>query len=195
MYSISCGASAAASSACSMAARAPRPCGCGADMWCASLDSPTPSSSTAFASRLAPGRSSSANAAASPMEIPSRATSKARHGLLAPVAGGGALHGLGKTVLGEAEVGQAIVAALELAQRRGERGLIDARYLAHPGVERHRLEGARGEPGAPLVQRSERGGDTATDAARGGEARERERIHAPVVYVSVARHDPRPCAT
>src|SRR5882762_9931037 len=82
---------------------------------------------------------------------------------LAPVAGGGALHRLGKTVLHEAEVGQAIVATLELVQPRRERGVIHARHLAHPGVEPHRLEGARDKPGAPLAQRGERGGNTATD--------------------------------
>ena len=41
-------------------------------MWYASLDSPTPRSSTAFASRLPARRSSSEKAAASPIEMPSR---------------------------------------------------------------------------------------------------------------------------
>ena len=128
------------------------------------------------------------------LEDPRGAGAEKHPDALTPVALSGALHRLGKTVLGEAEVGQAIVAALELAQPRRQRGLIDARNLAHPGVEPHRLEGARGEPRAPLAQRGERGGHTATDAARGREAGERERIHAPLVYVSVSRHDPRPRA-
>ncbi len=114
---------------------------------------------------------------------------------LAPVARGSALHGLGKAVLAEAEQRQAIVAALELAQRRRERRVIDARNLAHAGVQGDRLERAPGKAGALPAQRGERGANTAADAAGGREARERERIHVPVFYVtSVARHDPRPRA-
>jgi len=108
---------------------------------------------------------------------------------------GSALHGLGKAVLAEAEQRQAIVAALELTQRRRERRVIDARNLAHAGVKGDRLEGAPGKAGALPAQRGERGANTAADAAGGREARERERIHVAVVYVtSVARHDPRPRA-
>ena len=55
---------------------APRPSGCGADMWCASLDSPAPSSHTALGGNppgcRCPHAPATHQAAPSPIEMPSR---------------------------------------------------------------------------------------------------------------------------
>jgi len=67
------------------------------------------------------------------------------------MAPGAASHGLGKPVLQEPELRQAIVAALVLSQPRRERRLIDSRDLAHERVQRHRLEGAALKSRAPLA--------------------------------------------
>src|SRR6185437_563711 len=66
----------ARASASSSAACAPRPSGCGVDMWYASDDSPWPSRRGARGA--ASMRSSSAKPAASPIEMPSRCTSNGR---------------------------------------------------------------------------------------------------------------------
>jgi hypothetical protein len=59
-----------------MAARAPRPSGCGDEGWKASLLSPTPSNMA----RGVPLRSTSANAAPSPMFMPGRSALKGMQG-------------------------------------------------------------------------------------------------------------------
>ena len=64
-----------AASARSIASRAPRPSGCGVDMWYASQLSPTPTSTAP-----SPSRSSSANPAPSPIEMPLRSGSNGRQG-------------------------------------------------------------------------------------------------------------------
>ena len=57
-----------------MARIAPSPCGCGAEIWYASLDSPTPSSAIGCGSRV-----SSISAAPSPMVIPQRSRPNGWH--------------------------------------------------------------------------------------------------------------------
>jgi hypothetical protein len=85
---------------------------------------------------------------------------------IAPVAPCGRLDRLEETVLREAQLGGAVVAAIEAREVRGHALRSTPGNLAHEGGEVDGLEAARGEPAAAVAHRGARGLEAVAEAAR-----------------------------
>src|SRR4029077_1329516 len=88
------------------------------------------------------------------------------------------LHRRDEAVLRQTEPREAVVAAVDLGERRRQRRIIDASDLPDTGIQRHRLEAAGSQAAALCAQALQRGAQSATNSAGGSEAGERERFHA-----------------
>ena len=86
-------------------------------------------------------------------------------------------HALFEAVGPQREQGQAVVAAVEGGQRRGQRVVVHASDLAHPGRQVHGLEGTRLQAAAVLAQRRAVRVEPHTQAGGGGGGRQQQGLH------------------
>ena len=82
-----------------------------------------------------------------------------------------------KTILQQAQLCEAVIAAVELPQPVRQPGAVDTRHFADVGVDVHGLEIANGKAAALLLQRLQGRRHAFADAAGGREGLEQERLH------------------
>ena len=78
-------------------------------------------------------------------------------------------HARDEVVLGESQLCEPIVAAIEIADRRKQTLVVDAGNLSDAGVDIHRFESAGREPAALLTQCGKIGRQSASEAGRRSE--------------------------
>ena len=88
-----------------------------------------------------------------------------------------ALHGVEEPILQQAQLCQAVIAAVELRSSCGSRAVVDTRHFADVGVDVHGLEIANGKAAALLPQRLQGRRHAFADAAGRREGLEQERLH------------------
>ncbi len=94
-----------------------------------------------------------------------------------PQCSAAALHGVVKPILQQAQLCEAVIAAVELPQLMRQPGVVDTRHFADVGIDVHGLEIANGKAAALLPQRLQGRRHALADAAGGREGLEQERRH------------------
>jgi hypothetical protein len=96
-------------------------------------------------------------------------------------------HRVGEAIRLQAEQRQPVVAALVARQRSGQFHVVDARHLADPGIQPHRLEVAMLQPAGHVLQPGARRRQPAAEAGGGSEVGKQQGSHGSCANIRIAQ--------